>query len=417
MSLFRKIKQNLFSIFQTGLVAILIAIVVVFVVVLWSDKPSWIFYQLGLGGREEPKHDTLTFVGLGIGGALIALQALMSYKRAKAMEQTANAQANAVLMTEQGQRQERLKNAIEHLGHERDTVRLGGAYELVHLAEDTIPLRQTVLDILCAHIRRTTDEDGYRQEYKSNPSEEVQSLLTLLFVQRYKVFKRLHVNLQGSWLNGADIREAHLERALLAKAHLQGAILNKAHLQNADFREAHLQGAYLEMAHMQAADFNEARMQGAQLFKACLMGAELFGAHLHGARLYLANLQGARFAGVHLQGADLFQVQLQGVGGGRAPRMFADRIRQQIGKETELYNVIFAGGLSREQVDSFAKDLPDEEAGRFREQLQPHIGQPKRNELPRGSRESVTGFYTEEEAEEWIAEFEKAMSGIQEGDS
>ena len=145
-----------------------------------------------------------------MGGILIALQALMSYKRAKAMETTAEAQADAakaqadaVSKTEQGQRQDRLKNAIEHLGHEKDSVRLGGAYELFHLAKDIKELRQTVLDILCAHIRQTTGDDGYRETHKSKPSEEVQSLLTLLFVQEYEVFKGCHINLQGSWLNGA----------------------------------------------------------------------------------------------------------------------------------------------------------------------------------------------------------------------
>ena len=52
--------------------------------------------------------------------------------------ETAKSQADAVLKTEQGQRQDRLKNAIEHLGHKSDSVRLGGAYELFHLAKDTL---------------------------------------------------------------------------------------------------------------------------------------------------------------------------------------------------------------------------------------------------------------------------------------
>ena len=78
-----------------------------------------------------------------MGGILVALQALMSYKRAKAIEETAS-------HTEQGLRQERLKNAIEHLGHEKDSVRLGGAYELFHLAEDNKDLRKTALDFFYA---------------------------------------------------------------------------------------------------------------------------------------------------------------------------------------------------------------------------------------------------------------------------
>ena len=65
-------------------------------------------------------------------------------------------------IAEQGQRQERLKTAIEHLGHESDSVRMGGAYELFHLAKDVEELRPTALDILCAHVRLKTGESKYR---------------------------------------------------------------------------------------------------------------------------------------------------------------------------------------------------------------------------------------------------------------
>ena len=199
MKLLSKIKENLFSIFQTALIVLLVVLVIVFVGVLsFEYVETHTSKLLDLSSKNE----TLKFLGIGMGGVLVALQALMSYKRAKAMEKAAEAQADAakaqadaVSKTEQGQRQDRLKNAIEHLGHESDSVRLGGAYELFHLAEDTEDLRQTVLDILCAHIRQTTGEDNYRETHKSKPSEEIQSLLTLLFVQKPEVFKGCHINL------------------------------------------------------------------------------------------------------------------------------------------------------------------------------------------------------------------------------
>lgn len=392
---------------QNTLIAVLVLTLAVFVGVLFFDSfETKVSEHLGVSEKSE----ILKFVGIAMGGILIALQAHASNRRAKAME-------DRTVSAEQGLLQERMKNAIEHLGHASESVRLGGAYELFHLAEDSDTLRQTVLDILCAHIRQTTGAPEYREKHKSKPSEEVQSLLTLLFVKNHEIFRGLHVNLKESFLNGADIREAHLEKADLAKAYLQGTILFKAHLQKANFREAYLQGANLGMAHMQAAGFIEAHMQGAQLFTACLIGAELFGAQMQGARLDYARLQGARFAGVRMQGAGLFQAQLQGVCGGRAPRKFAERIRNQIGKKTALHDVRFAGGLSREQVASFAKDLPDEGADKLRGKLQPHIGQPKRDELPAGYSEAVTGAYTEKEADKWIAEYEEAMSGIPEEES
>ena len=395
-----------------------------------------------------------------MGGILVALQALMSYKRAKAMEDTANAQADAANAqakateeqakanrhTEQGQRQERMKNAIEHLGHESDSVRLGGAYELFHLAEDTKEWRQTVLDILCAHIRQTTGEDAYREAHKFKPSEEVQSLLTLLFVQEHWVFKGRHINLKGSWLNGADLFEARLAKANLTKAHLKGVELFGANLQKAKLTEANLQeadlitvdlegadlegadleGANLIEAYLQGADLskawpgmNEAYLQGANLWKANLQGADLGGAQLQGVDLSAEQLQGANLEGAQLQGADLEGAQMQGV---RCEDdlsnflSFEKRLRRSIGRKSDFSGVIFVGGLSQEKVDSLVKDLPDEKADDLREKLTPHIGQPVSSELPEDSG-AITGTYTEEEAKKWIAEYEETMSEIPGDDS
>ena len=419
MKFFSKIKENLFSIFQTALIGLLVVLVVVFGVVMIPENPEWIFNLLGIAQNGEPKYKALKFLGIGMGGVLVALQALMSYKRAKAMEETANAQvkateeqAKANLYTEQGQQQERLKNAIEHLGHEKDSVRLGGAYELFHLAEDTEYLRQTVLDILCAHIRRTTGESEYRETHKSKPSEEIQSLLTLLFVQKHGVFTDLSVNLQGSWLNGAELSEADLRWAELSRAHLQGVFLSEAHLQGALFLHARMQGAYLVRARLDGAFLYDAQLQGANLGVAYLRGADLWDAQLQGVNLAKVQLQGAILGGVRLQGAHFFKTELHGV---RCEEdisgSFEQRMRQSIGQESDLSWVIFAGGLSEDDVDSLVKDLNDEEANELREKLMPHLGKPESKELPEDSG-AITGSYTKEEAEQWIAEYEKAMSEV-----
>ena len=244
MNFVSKIKENpLLSL----LIILLILLAIVFVVVMCFENPKRIFNLLGVSEKQQPKYEVLKFLGISMGGILVALQAVMSYKRAKAMEETAKSQADASKAqaranenTEQGLRQERLKNAIEHLGHERDSVRLGGAYELFHLAEDNKDLRKTAFDMLCLHIRQTTGEKEYQENYKSKPSEEIQSLLTLLFVQDHKVFKGLQINLQGIWLNGVNLRKARLAKAVLSGTYLQGCDLHGAYLQGAD-----LHGAYL----------------------------------------------------------------------------------------------------------------------------------------------------------------------------
>ena len=161
------------------IVRLLLSVLAVAAVAVMVSESAAGHLQELLGLNE--KYDVLKAIGFCIVGVLLVWQAWAANKRAKAME-------DATENTEAGQRQERLKNAIEHLGHDRDSVRTGGAYELFHLAKDTEDLRQTVLDILCAHIRRTTSENEYKAQHKTKPSEEIQSLLTLLFVQEYDVF-------------------------------------------------------------------------------------------------------------------------------------------------------------------------------------------------------------------------------------
>ena len=342
-------------------------------------------------------YEALRFLGIGIGGILLAMQVLIANERARSMEKAAVAQAKATDNTEKGQRQERLKNAIEHLGHNSVSVRLGGAYELFHLAQDTEELnqRQSILDILCAHIRQTTSDRNYREMYKSDPSEEIQSLLTLLFVQedKHDTFKGLQINLQGSWLNGA--------------------VLSKARLHNANLAGACLKSAWL----------HDIRLQGADLFKAMLQQAKLNGAQMQGAKLWIAQLQGAYLQWTKLQGADLYQAQFQGAAlleaqlqgtssikpGG--PCSFEARIRNRIDEKSELLGVVFQGGINEKDVGSLVEGLSEDDATHLRAKLsrQGHVNNNASHELPT-SRGAKTGVYDEEEAEQWIAEFQEAVS-------
>ena len=508
----------------TFLCSLLIVLFSTFTAVMFSSTAEEsIGRLLGLGLSEEnEKNKILTFLGIGMGGILLALQAVIANRRAKALEDTAKAQADAAQAqakateeqakanqnAERGQRQERLKNAIEHLGHNSDSVRLGGAYELFHLAKDTENLRQTVMDILCAHIRRTTGEKKYRQDYPSKPSEEVQSLLTLLFVQDHEVFKGCHIHLQGSWLNGANLEWARLEKAILAQAYMHKAVLDGAHLQGVDLSEAHLHEASLNGAHLDKADLVSVRLDGAslvgaklseatldgarlhgadlswaQLYRATLFEAQLNGAslvysqlhmanldraHLHGARLdgaqfhearlldaqlhgaslagvelYRTRLVGSRLHGVdltqariygsnlcrvELQGAILNQVHFQETIFGSAnlqgvksdwrsiDQPFADRMGDGANKNSDLSGAIFTGGLTQKDVNSIIQGLPDPQADELRAKLESHIDKPASNQLPEDSG-AITGAYTKEQAEQWIAEYEEAMSAAPKADN
>ncbi len=426
-----------------GLVALLVGLFALLLVVMAFEEPKWAYYLFG----AKEKLRVLEYLGVGMGGVLLAIGAVIANRRAVAMEETNRG-------AEDGRRQERLKNAIEHLGHESDSVRMGGAYELEQLARDTEDndLRQTVLDILCAHIRQTTGDDEYREKHKSKPSTEIQSLLTLLFSRKHVVFKGCRIDLQGSRLNGADLTGARLQSANLEETQLRKAILHGAQLQSASFVEAQLQEAEFDGAQLQGASFVGAQLQGANFDKTQLQGANLLNSQLQGASIYWTQLQGAYLGGTQLQGATLYEsqlqgvefsgvlmdkaiiirAQLQGVSNNRAQLQlvtgqlvicppFKQRILAGIDQKSDLSGLSFWGGLNQETLDSLYIELSDEGARRLRGILEPleplelYIGKLESEELPKGS-SATTGAYTKEEAERWIAEYEEAMRGVPKAD-
>ena len=405
------------------LMVVLVGLLCLFISVVCTDYPIWTKRYLGL----TEKNGTLKFLGIGMGGVLLALQAVIANRRAKAMEKQANAQVDSVEVqaeavreqakanqaTEQGRRQDRLKDAIDHLGHNSDSVRLGSAHELFQLAQDTPGFRVTVLSILCDHIRRMTGEDEYQKKYPSKPSEEVQSLLTLLFVQDHEVFKGIRINLQGCWLNGSNLSQARLEKAHLLEARLHGAELTRARLHGAELTRARLHGAELMEAQLHGAHLWGVQLHGADLEGAQLHGVDLRTAQLHGAHLLEAQLHGVFLAGAQLHGAELMEAQLHGASSHwkDSTESFEVSINKRIRKESDLSGVIFAGGLTQEAVDSIGKGLSDEAANQLREKLVENIGEPESHELPEKSG-AATGVYTAAEAAQWIAEYKKAMSAV-----
>ena len=402
-----------------GLITFLGVLAIVFVAVMIIDPVKNCVGQL-LGLTK--KNEILTFLGIAMGGALLALQAVIANTRAKAMEKAANAQALATneqakanKNVEHGQRQERLKNAIGHLGNMSSSLRLGGAYELYQLAKYTPALRQTVLTMLCAHIRQITSEDEYRNKYSSIPSKEIQSLLLLLFVQEDETFKGLRPDLRGSLLNGADLSNAHLERANLDGVMLMGANLFKANFQGATILNANLRGAIAPGSNLSGATILTSNFQRALLYKSQLRGVTIIGAKMHLADLREVQLQGAVIEGAQLHiaklgGAVLCGIRKSGVksDGEGTSLKFEDKIRASIDKENDLSGLICEGGLSNEDMDALVAGLSNNDAKNLKNRLLPHINMPEKYGLTEGNG-AVTGTYTKDDAEKWIADYKTGV--------
>ena len=71
----------------------------------------------------------------------------------------------------------------------------------------------------------------------------------------------------------------------------------------------------------------------------------------------------------------------------------------------------FTGGLNQKHMEAITKGLPGPQARELRTNLQLHINRIQDNELLKNSG-AITGAYTKKEAEQWIAEYEAAMSDV-----
>ena len=280
-----------------------------------------IAYFLG----AESKFEVVKLIGWATGGLLAMFGLWIANRRAKAMEMQAE-------IANSDSREKRFRDGVTHLGHVESSVRLGGIYGLYQLAQDYWKVNDkkersaNIIDILCAHIRNTTRSEKYQDKHENQPSEEIESILDLLFRPADgKIFLRgtndqidlsrcllARADLSFAQLQSANLSRAQLQGANLSRAQLRGANLSKAQLQAANLNEAQLQGANLDMAQLQRADLYMAQLQGATLTQAQLQEAKLLRAQLQDAFLIDAQLQGANLMQAQLQGAALIQAQLQG---------------------------------------------------------------------------------------------------------
>jgi uncharacterized protein YjbI with pentapeptide repeats len=245
-------------------------------------------------------------------------------------------------LSHRGQVTDRFTKALERLGSTDMDVRLGGIYSLAHVANDSLPHHNDVIEVLETFIRRRAPAARYddgptlaaRPKLPDRPEADVQAALTALG-RRPRRPEHRRIDLSGLHLTsarlglldlrdlvlhaadlreadlwGADLREANLEGADLREAHLWGADLRDANLEGADLREAHLWIADLRKAHLEHTDLSAANLEGAYLREANVWSADLRKAHLDGADLRKAHLWDADLREAHLEGADLREAHL-----------------------------------------------------------------------------------------------------------
>jgi len=114
----------------------------------------------------EPKLSKAEAVKTGglAGGAVVALYALwLNDRRRRTEEARHELESDKVA-------DERFARSVEMLGHEAEQVRVGAMHALSNLTYSSPRYKQTVLDVLCAYLRRPFTHPGFK-EYSGDPDK------------------------------------------------------------------------------------------------------------------------------------------------------------------------------------------------------------------------------------------------------
>lgn len=221
--------------------------------------------------------------------------------------------------------------AVELLGSDQTTVRIGGLYGLERIAQTSSQYQWQIAEVLTNYVKeRSILPNTFRADLqKIIPiKKDIQIALKIIstLLTDFPIDDRT-IDLSNSNLNEADLSEAHLngikftgselKRANFSKAQAVKVNFSLAYLNDAILRKTNLQDAILIGSHLERVDFSDANLvnanlSSADLERAKLMGTNLSGANLINANLSSADLEGANLKAANLVGAYLFGTNLQG---------------------------------------------------------------------------------------------------------
>lgn len=319
-----------------------------------------------------------------LGGFALIIGIYLTWRRIAAVERT-------VELTEEGQITDRFTRAIEHLGDENLTVRLGGIYALERIAKDSRKDHWTVIEILLAFVRENDYwEPSYNDEgiFKSQEFDweiyaatkplptDINAILSVLSRRKWINFEQAPLcfsntvlkkgSLAGAYLAEADFSEANLAGVDFSNADLSGAKFDRAYLANANFGGAILKDVSFSEANIEYAVFWGADIRGVSFLETCCSGALFVKANLKntdfteaimknviikdscldGINFERTDLSGARIKGVDLSKLCLRYAILNGVDFNGVNLSGTDLVKAHL-EGADLSNSI---GLTKEQI-------------------------------------------------------------------
>jgi Pentapeptide repeats (8 copies) len=177
-----------------------------------------------------------------LGGLILSITAWVGYQNFRIGEKN-------LKVAEDKQVNERFSKSIEHLGHDKIDIRLGGIYALEQIAIDSSKYHWTIVEILSAYIREKSPIDNQLRNLSDTYSQKVTIDIQAALIVLGR--RKIEQDPQGKKI---DLRRANLPKVQIPQAKLSGANLTEANLREANLVGATLREADLRKAHLSGAD-------------------------------------------------------------------------------------------------------------------------------------------------------------------
>ena len=317
--------------------------------VVWGIESFWPLVKEvmtafnGLKGDPVKLSETFRNIIWGwsaLGAAIIGLGGLaLGFWRGMALHTQALAQkdqaASALLnsqtalknaeTTEKGQMAEAFAKAIEQLGHDEMSIRIGGILALEKISKtDPKGYHDQVFETLCAFVREKAGWTPEKEKSgKHRISQDIQFALSGICRRNYQCDDLCApLNLSSTLLHGADLSHGHLAHTDLSHSDLAYSNLSESNLEGVNLTSSTLDdcectGANFNNSICENVSFIRSRQFGSSFEDAFLMDSDFSYADLHYTDLSYAHLSGASFVDSYLgnsnfQEADISFANLKG---------------------------------------------------------------------------------------------------------
>ncbi len=225
-------------------------------------------------------------------------------------------------VSEEGQITDRFSRAVDQLGSDQFTIRLGGVYALERIARDSPRDYGPVMEVLTAFARQESPVGAAAAATPAAGAPAVPADVEAVFkvigrrtdAQIATEMEEGHGCLDLTRINavGVDLADANLQNTCWDGSDLRGAIISGANLADTTFNSAILQQANLDGVEAEGASFASANMFGTNLSRSDLSHANLLAANMATSLLQGTNLADANLQGANLSGATMFGATLTG---------------------------------------------------------------------------------------------------------